>query len=159
MISSNMELHQLSTGRMPRVVTAMTMLKQYLFRHVSYRTLAMLYSFANTTRTYIDTKVTSALRSSGSSDAAVATAQDQLAAASTQVSAVQASLGARAARVELDQASLKQADTDRETTRSELEDTDITTAVTELQKTMTVLQATQASFTKLSSMSLFDYLK
>ncbi|KZT01667.1 proteasome subunit [Laetiporus sulphureus 93-53] len=33
MISSNMELHSLSTGRKPRVVTAMTMLKQYLFRY------------------------------------------------------------------------------------------------------------------------------
>jgi len=33
LISSNMELHSLSTGRKPRVVTAMTMLKQYLFRH------------------------------------------------------------------------------------------------------------------------------
>ena len=34
MISSNMELHALSTGRKPRVVTAMTMLKQMLFRSV-----------------------------------------------------------------------------------------------------------------------------
>lgn len=34
MISSNMELHALSTGRKPRVVTAMTMLKQYLFQCV-----------------------------------------------------------------------------------------------------------------------------
>ncbi|KZO97234.1 20S proteasome subunit [Calocera viscosa TUFC12733] len=33
MISSNMELHALSTGRQPRIVTAMTMLKQYLFRY------------------------------------------------------------------------------------------------------------------------------
>lgn len=33
MISSNMELHALNTGRVPRVVTAMTMLKQWLFRH------------------------------------------------------------------------------------------------------------------------------
>ncbi|KIM19933.1 hypothetical protein M408DRAFT_82810, partial [Serendipita vermifera MAFF 305830] len=33
MISSNMELHALSTGRKPRVVTAMTMLKQLLFRY------------------------------------------------------------------------------------------------------------------------------
>ncbi|EIW77823.1 20S proteasome subunit [Coniophora puteana RWD-64-598 SS2] len=32
-ISSNMELHGLSTGRPARVVTAMTMLKQYLFRY------------------------------------------------------------------------------------------------------------------------------
>jgi 20S proteasome alpha/beta subunit len=35
MISSNMELHALSTGRKPRVVTAMNMLKQYLFRSVA----------------------------------------------------------------------------------------------------------------------------
>ncbi len=32
LIASNMELHQLSTGRKPRVVTAMTMLKQRLFQ-------------------------------------------------------------------------------------------------------------------------------
>ncbi|GAA5861648.1 hypothetical protein JCM5353_001840 [Sporobolomyces roseus] len=33
MISSNMTLHSLSTGRPPLVTTAMTMLKQYLFQH------------------------------------------------------------------------------------------------------------------------------
>jgi len=33
LISSNMELHALSTGRKPRVATAMTMLKQMLFRY------------------------------------------------------------------------------------------------------------------------------
>lgn len=33
MISSNLELHSLSTGRKPRVVTCMTMLKQHLFRY------------------------------------------------------------------------------------------------------------------------------
>jgi 20S proteasome subunit beta 2 len=32
LISSNMELHTLQSGRKPRVVTAMTMLKQMLFR-------------------------------------------------------------------------------------------------------------------------------
>ncbi|KAI6018131.1 hypothetical protein PISMIDRAFT_626722 [Pisolithus microcarpus 441] len=32
-ISSNMELHALHTGRKPRVVAAMTMLKQYLFQY------------------------------------------------------------------------------------------------------------------------------
>jgi 20S proteasome subunit beta 2 len=32
-ISSNLELHALSTGREPRVVTCMTMLKQHLFRY------------------------------------------------------------------------------------------------------------------------------
>jgi 20S proteasome subunit beta 2 len=34
--SSNMELHALSTGRTPRVVTAVTQLKQYLFRYQGY---------------------------------------------------------------------------------------------------------------------------
>lgn len=33
LISSQIELHSLSTGRKPRVVTAMTMLKQMLFRY------------------------------------------------------------------------------------------------------------------------------
>lgn len=33
MISSNIKLHALDTGRTPRVVTAMTMFKQYLFRY------------------------------------------------------------------------------------------------------------------------------
>ncbi|KAJ4491872.1 20S proteasome subunit [Lentinula lateritia] len=33
LISSNMEMHALTHGRKPRVVTAMTMLKQYLFRY------------------------------------------------------------------------------------------------------------------------------
>jgi len=33
LIASNLELHALSTGRKPRVVTCMTMLKQHLFRY------------------------------------------------------------------------------------------------------------------------------
>ncbi len=33
LISSNMQLHELNTGRQPRVVTAMTMLKQRLFQY------------------------------------------------------------------------------------------------------------------------------
>ncbi|KAM3912395.1 proteasome subunit beta type-7 [Leptodactylus fuscus] len=36
MISSNMELHALSTGRLPRVATANRMLKQMLFRYQGY---------------------------------------------------------------------------------------------------------------------------
>ena len=33
MVSSRVELHRLATERQPRVVTALTMLKQYLFRY------------------------------------------------------------------------------------------------------------------------------
>ncbi|WP_425229190.1 flagellin [Sphingomonas sp.] len=91
--------------------------------------------------------------------AASAQAVDDLAAAATRVTTVQASLGARAARVEVEQAALKQTGADREALRSGLEDTDVTAAITELQKTMTILSATQASFTKLQGLSLFDYLR
>ncbi|KAK7799566.1 hypothetical protein U0070_016527 [Myodes glareolus] len=36
LISSNLELHSLTTGRLPRVVTANRMLKQMLFRYQGY---------------------------------------------------------------------------------------------------------------------------
>ncbi|WP_174279832.1 flagellin [Sphingomonas bacterium] len=105
------------------------------------------------------TRLSAALRAGTDVDAAAASAVGDLATATTQVSTVQASLGARAAHVELAQAALTRANTDREATRSGLEDTDVTAAITQLQKTMTVLSATQASFTKLQGLSLFDYLK
>ena len=88
-----------------------------------------------------------------------ATATADLAAISTRVINAQASVGARAARVDLQAAQLKSAATDREITRSGIEDVDVTEAITDLQKTMTILQATQASFSKLSALSLFDYLR
>lgn len=86
-------------------------------------------------------------------------ASDALKTISDQTTAVQASLGARAARVDLVAAQQTNAATDREATRSSLEDVDLTQAITDLQKTMTVLSATQASFSKLSALSLFDYLR
>ena len=75
------------------------------------------------------------------------------------VATVQASVGAREARVELQQGLQQAASTDRAQLRSSIEDVDPVETITKLQQTMTVLQATQASFTKLSSLSLFDYLK
>jgi flagellar hook-associated protein 3 FlgL len=86
-------------------------------------------------------------------------ASDTLTAVSDQVTATQASLGAREARVDLQAAQIKSAADDREIARSGIEDADVTETVIELQKTMTILQATQASFSKLSSLSLFDYLR
>lgn len=88
-----------------------------------------------------------------------ASASADLATISGQVINTQGSIGARAARVDLQAAQLKGAETDREVTRSAIEDADITETITELQKTMTILQATQASFSKLSALSLFDYLR
>ena len=68
-------------------------------------------------------------------------------------------IGARGARLTIVSTAMTDAGTARETQRSALEDTDVTTTIADLQKTMTILQATQASFTKLSSLSLFDYLR
>src|SRR3546814_5791223 len=58
---------------------------------------------------------------------------------------VRASIGARGARIDLEQTRAADAGAAREIDRSAIEDTDITAAITELQKTMTILQATQAS--------------
>lgn len=114
-------------------------------------------SGGNTLQTIME--FAAALRTGTAVDASAATAITKLTDAATQVTTVQTSLGARAARVEMDQAALKQAGIDREAVRSGLEDTDITAAITELQKTMTILSATQASFIKLQGLSLFDYLR
>lgn len=100
-----------------------------------------------------------ALDAGGDTSAASAAAADGLQAALTQVGNVQGSLGARAARLDVVASQASDAAGAREVDRSALEDTDISTAITQLQKTMTVLQATQASFTKLGQLSLFDYLR
>lgn len=87
------------------------------------------------------------------------TDRDDLAKIAEQVTQAQTSVGARAVRVDLQAAYYTEAATQREDTRSAIEDVDATQAITELQKTMTILQATQASFSKLSQLSLFDYLR
>lgn len=76
-----------------------------------------------------------------------------------QLGDVQSSVGARGARVDLQQSLLQTATTDRAELRSQLEDTDMTSAIVELQQMMTALQATQASFSKLAQLSLFDYIR
>ncbi|RZT56895.1 flagellar hook-associated protein 3 FlgL [Sphingomonas sp. BK036] len=103
--------------------------------------------------------IATALQSDDFKPGSLDTSLADVKAASDQVTSVQASLGARAARVDLETSRLKDVGTDREATRSGLEDTDITNTVIELQKAMTILSATQASFTKLSALSLFDYLR
>lgn len=106
--------------------------------------------------------VVAALRAAladGTDQDAIAAGVEDLKRAGDQVANVQASLGARAARVDMAQAQIEDAATDRELARSGLEDADYAATLVELQKTMTILSATQASFSKLSSMSLFDYLR
>ncbi|GGA45448.1 flagellin N-terminal helical domain-containing protein [Sphingomonas psychrolutea] len=101
----------------------------------------------------------SALNAGGDVSAATGSAADGLKGALNQVSNVQGSVGARAARLDIVASQATDAAAARETDRVALEDTDVSTAITELQKTMTVLQATQASFTKLGQLSLFTYLR
>lgn len=96
---------------------------------------------------------------SGNGIAAAGTAATDLSSALTQINAAQGSVGARGARLDLVAAQATDAAGARELDRSNLEDTDFSSAITELQKTMTVLQAMQASFTKLGQLSLFDYLR
>ena len=103
--------------------------------------------------------LSSALAGGGDASGAAGDALEGIKATADQVSLARASVGARAARLDLDAERLVDAGESREIARSAIDDTDIPTAVAELQKTLTVLQATQASFTKLSSLSLFDYLR
>ncbi|KAL0574590.1 proteasome core particle subunit beta 2 [Marasmius crinis-equi] len=49
LISSNMEMHALTHGRKPRVVTAMTMLKQYLFRYQGHVGAALVLGGVDST--------------------------------------------------------------------------------------------------------------
>jgi flagellar hook-associated protein 3 FlgL len=87
------------------------------------------------------------------------TALSDLDATLAQVDTTRASVGARAFRMDLEAERIADAGIAREARRSGIEDVDTSEAIAQLQKTLTVLQATQASFTKLTSLSLFDYLR
>lgn len=100
-----------------------------------------------------------ALDAGGDVSAASADAIDGLDKAQSQVANVQGSVGARAARLDIVSSQATDAAAAREVDRTELEDTDLSAAITQLQKQMTILSATQASFSKLSSLSLFTYLR
>jgi flagellar hook-associated protein 3 FlgL len=107
----------------------------------------------------IISKLAAAIDAGGNVSSAASEATDGINAALTQVGTVRGSVGARAARLDLVSDQLTDTAANREIDRSALEDTDVTATITELQKTMTILSATQASFTKLSQLSLFDYLR
>lgn len=89
----------------------------------------------------------------------ISDALTQLDTAEGQVTSARAANGARAARLEIESTQLDTVGIDREEARTSLEDTDIPTTMVEFQKTITILQATQASVAKLAGLSLFNYLK
>lgn len=55
LISSNLELHALSTGRKPRVATVMTMLKQHLFRYQGHIGAYLVVAGVDPTGTHLYT--------------------------------------------------------------------------------------------------------
>ena len=103
--------------------------------------------------------LSAALRGTGDVGAIAGATGDKLTASNNQVAGVQGALGARSQRVDIESTRITNNATDREITRQSLEDVDVTQAITDLQKTMTILSAAQSSFSKLSSLSLFNYLK
>ncbi|WP_315760941.1 flagellin [Sphingomonas sp. Y38-1Y] len=86
-------------------------------------------------------------------------AGDAVTASIDTVSGMRGSIGARAMRLDMEMERLDEVAVGREEARSAIEDTDISATVIELQKTLTILSATQASFSKLTSLSLFDQLR
>lgn len=92
-------------------------------------------------------------------DGAIEDALSGLDKAMEQVATTRTSVGARAIRMDFEAERLTEASISRESRRSELEDADLSTSIADLQRTLTVLQATQASFTRLTSLSLFDQLR
>lgn len=97
------------------------------------------------------------LRANASTDDLASSVTD-LQSATAQVTNVRASVDARASAVQLQSSTLDAQATAREAQRSTLEDTDVTSAYVKLQQLSTTLSATQASFTKLAQLSLFNYL-
>lgn len=105
-----------------------------------------------------------ALTPGGTADAAalkqaLANGLEGLGKAVEKINAGRASVGARAARLDIEAERLAKAKIDTEIERSGIEGVDVQTAVIEMQKAMLALQATQASFSKLTQLSLFDYIR
>ncbi|HTG39415.1 flagellin [Sphingomonas sp.] len=89
---------------------------------------------------------------------AIADATPAVDAALDGVTSMRSSIGARAMRLDMEMERLDEVALGREEARSAIEDTDVSAAITELQKTLTILSATQSSFSRLSALSLFDQL-
>ncbi len=91
--------------------------------------------------------------------AAAAGALDTLTSGLSAVTAAQTVVGARLAWVTTSTNIQTQLAQQRTTSEADIGGTDIASAVSRLQQTMTALQASQASFVKLSGLSLFTYIQ
>jgi len=68
-------------------------------------------------------------------------------------------IGTRLAWIDLTTERRSQVSEQRASEQADLGGTDIAATITELQQALTVLEASQASFTKLASLSLFDLIR
>ena len=86
-------------------------------------------------------------------------ALSSLDAATRKIGTAQAVVGGRLAAIDLTTERAVRTGELRAAEQSRLGDTDLATAIAELQQTMLVLEASQASFARLSNLSLFDALR
>ena len=70
-----------------------------------------------------------------------------------------ASVGGRGARLDLLDAAAEAQGLERAAGRSAIADTDVTQTIAQMQQLLTTLQATQATYSRVSQLSLFDYLR
>lgn len=82
----------------------------------------------------------------------------QLSSAQNQVSLTQAGLGGRLNTAERIEFSNADVDINNKEAKADLVEVDMAEAVTELTRHETALQASQATFNRLSNLSLFDYI-
>lgn len=75
------------------------------------------------------------------------------------IATAQTVIGTRLAWIDLTTERRSQVSEQRASEQADLGGTDIAATITELQQAMTVLEASQASFTKLASLSLFDLIR
>jgi flagellar hook-associated protein 3 FlgL len=86
-------------------------------------------------------------------------AQDGLEAAEVQVNGARGSVGARLAALNSERSVQEGTRLELEAQRSAIDDLDYTAAITEFQQQLTALQAAQSAFTRLSDLSLFNFLR
>lgn len=98
-----------------------------------------------------------ALRSGSTAD--LPAASDTLLEGEARIGQAIARTGSRAARLDLLESAADRGSVQRAEARSALADTDLTESIAQMQQLITTLQATQATYSRVSQLSLFDYLR
>ena len=91
--------------------------------------------------------------------AGLADASDAMLTGEGRIGQALARVGSRAARIDLLDAAADDVGLQRAANRSALADTNLPDAIAQMQQLLTTLQATQATYSRVSQLSLFDYLR